>query len=368
MKFKKIYIILIIIITFIAFQDFIINGPEKVLGSFFSKLDPGYYGNRIDFEDMKQTTKQGNIVKNKSRFKKLSLINHNGDIKILQSEDDKLKVDYEITVFASEKQQADAYQDKIEVVYEDGVIKVKEPKIRDNNIHSVNVDFVLKLPKGMFIHIKNRSGEVKVNDVLGSVVIENENGSIKVSNFSGELKTIARFSTLAINGVQGKLDIKITDRDAYLTNIKGQINLNNTGCQVVIQDVEGSIDIQNQWGDVEVYESIGDVKLENVRGDGRLEEIEGNVTVYGDSNSELDIEDIYGNIKVEMGTGDIRVELPKEIGFEVSASIENGKVITKLPLKIQQQGFSTMVSGKTIEKAEHNLDIKVKRGKLLIRN
>ncbi len=63
----------------------------------------------------------------------------------------------------------------------------------------------------------------------------------------------------------------------------------------------------------------------------------GPINVKGSNDANLELSQIKGDIMVQTQSGDVRIELSEgNEGYEISAETQSGKILTRLPLEIEE--------------------------------
>ena len=156
-----------------------------------------------------------------------------------------------------------------------------EASIGASNAANVRVNLKIEIPEKLDVKITDGSGSIKVQNLLGDLIIDDDTGKIQVDHIIGEVTVFDGSGKIQIEDISGN---------------------------VMVRDGSGSIAIDYIKGDVYVTDGSGDTTILH---------IEGNVIVT-DSSGDIDISDVSGTVFIsEAGTGELNIDRTK------------GKIITR---------------------------------------
>lgn len=147
-------------------------------------------------------------------------------------------------------------------------------EILSGSINAVNarINLKIEIPMGLDVKITDGSGPIRVQNLLGNLIIDDDTGKIQVENVVGE----------------------VTVYDG-----SGKIHL---------EDIRGKVMVRDGSGPIEMDFIIGDVYVTDGSGDLTILHIEGNVTV-SDNSGDMDISDVSGTVFIsEAGSGELNIE------------------------------------------------------------
>jgi len=239
------------------------------------------------------------------------LVNISGDIKVATWDKaevfiDALKVSRAKT---AERARENAALVKVEVSRIDGrlEIKTKYPEGRDQKKdHNVSVHYVLTIPSGAEIEVKNVSGDVRAENVGGRAKLETVSGDIAASRMARGGTFVAVSGELVLSDISGGLKAKT---------------------------VSGDISVSGATGSVGAKTVSGDIKL---RGLSDSKSVEVNV-LSGDVDFEgtLNPEGVYS---FEAHSGDVTLRLPENAAFSFSFKSFSGDISSDFKAVVELQG------------------------------
>lgn len=380
MRPGRIVIIVLLVLAFLAVQDLVLNGPDKVIGGYFEAFRAGDRNRKIvDPEELEFEKKSGVITERKEHYQGLSIINPYGEVKVEEGDGDKITVNYAVRVYTPEKEQAEQYIKKVAVSkktveYQQGrflEVSLKEPKLREEFIKRVRVDYEVFVPPGFTCRINNNGGAVTVQNAAGEFEIYNTNGATIFNNIKGNLVVSTRSGELEMMDITGNIKVDYFGRYAYLAGIDGNITINNSfggESDIIVEEVRGDL-TANIDCTLEIVNLEGSVQVESRFGNVRTEDIKGPVTIYQDGfRSNIELKDVFGDINCIVNDSQIRLEIPENGGgYEITASTEHGTIRTRLPLEMKEENGMKTAKGKLGE-GKYRIELKSKRGKIYIRD
>lgn len=210
-----------------------------------------------------------------SKDAKIVLQNSTGDIRVKQSNDDKLYIKGEIAAGGSGQREAKEKAEGVNVVVEgtkDIVIKADLPKY--NGSDNVAINYEVFIPKDIIIEINNKVGKIFAEEISGGIKINNEVGRITLLDIVGDGE---------ISSEEGQIDV-----DGMTGNLKTNSNT-------------GSIQVSNPGGDVEAKTRIGSIELSSAKA-------------------------LAGKYELNAQNGSINIIIPQESDLKLVAISDHGKV------------------------------------------
>lgn len=194
-----------------------------------------------------------------SGVKKLHINNSKGRIRIDKYVGDKIKVDVSIVLKNNDEEEAvKLAQDLVEVVEGETVTlhTRKTGIIEDNRNYEVNVNYDIKVPKGLDFDIENKFGEITLKDLTGNIQVEGEFGEIEVENINGNVQIENAFGETRVQDVSGKVDIDSEQGGVFLNSkniVTNSILINNKMGEITVELPslqDGSFNASSQMGEI----------------------------------------------------------------------------------------------------------------------
>lgn len=305
------------------------------------------------------------------------IFNLAGQVKVVPSQDAKIRVRGEVTAIAESESKAENLLERIDFEFSEkknqDIVTVKYPvreyrhfvyrpeaygshnsdtKYMDRKVRvssrlpkrgrdyaEVHTDLVIELPQGQKALALVRSGEIEANNLDNQLTLGTSSGGIRIKNSQGQLLADTGSGDVRVDVFKGAVTVDTGSGDITLNSIQGDVDSDTGSGDIFIDDIQGSVKADTGSGDVRVHEfssgetvyadtGSGDV---SVAGDfSRVQEIEvdtgsGDVMLIASAPPSLEID-------IETGSGRIRVDLPdldvqrdKRGDFEAVAGSGNGE-------------------------------------------
>jgi len=241
---------------------------------------------------------------------------------------------------------------------------------------------------------------VKLSDIKNEAAIQSRSATITADRIGGNLRIQADYSKMTVKDVKGFVDIRnqsgsINARsiegfqaDAPYTRIEVYAISGKSGKPIRIKGQSGHVEIENAVGDLFIdspYSTIdlktirGNVEITNKSGKIRADDVVGNFTakteytlfdigditantIYVTNKSNgvsFDLKNTPAKIEIHNEYGDVSVKMPAGYSGDVRLKVGYGKIMTNLPVKIEDLGGGAYVIDKVGEK-KNLIDLQTK--------
>jgi len=285
----------------------------------------------------------------------LQVINAHGDIEIQGTDEGKITVSFEKTIWRRNEEQAKEIADELKMTIDKDArqltISTTRGEFRRRNFRT---NFKISLPAGMDIEVNNSYGEVKTVKV-GNTNIKNLHGKIIASDIVGELLIENSYKDIEVDNVQSDCQIEGKHADVFVNGVKGKtqiihqygkVRLENISQDVKIEGSHSGVYGKNLMGSVEVTTSYKKIALFDV-GPTKIRARHSPVEIEG-AREYVDIEDNYSKVKVDNLQGDLIVD-GKNLGVYGKSIVGQKIYITSSYRNVELFEFS----GKTTILLEH---------------
>lgn len=301
-------------------------------------------------QDVTSTT-QHQMEIDRQDIKEVLLSSIRGNITVKRAADQMIHLKYTVKASASDKEAAQNKGDAVTIEEEmdkGQLTLTAEAGGKSIDYNNVSIDYELQIPDVMKLKIDNEEGTVRIHGLQGDIDASSDRGMMEIVD------------------VQGHLSVNSSYGNIYLSDIKGNVELDNRYSNAIIDRAEGSVRLYSQSGRITISNIDGKVTGETENGFVLLREISGPVEVVGYS-SELQLENIRGDTKITSEAGIATFILPESDGYRVDAAVRGGRILTQLPLPIQEDmdgDYDVQMNG-VVGNGEWSLDVKAEFGDIM---
>ena len=285
----------------------------------------------------------------------LQVINAHGDIEIQGTDEGRITVSFEKTIWRRNEEQAKEIADELKMTIDKDArqltISTTRGEFRRRNFRT---NLRISLPLGMDIEVNNSYGTVKAANV-GNTNITNRHGKIIASDIAGELLIENSYKDIEVDNVQSDCQIEGKHADVFVNGVKGKtqiihqygkVRLENISQDVKIEGSHSGVYGENLMGSVEITTSYKKIALFDV-GPTKIRARHSPVEIEG-AREYVDIEDNYSKVKVDNLQGDLIVD-GKNLGVYGKSIVGQKIYITSSYRNVELFEFS----GKTTILLEH---------------
>jgi hypothetical protein len=285
----------------------------------------------------------------------LQVMNAHGDIEIQGTDEEKITVSFEKTIWRRNEEHAKEVADELKMNIDRDdhrlTISTTRSEFRRRNFRT---NFKIFLPAGMDIEVNNSYGTVKTAKV-GNTKITNRHGKIIASDIAGELVIENSYKDIEADNVQSDCRIEGKHADVFVNGVKGKIQIIHRYGKVRLENISQDVKVEgshsevygeNLMGSVEVATSYKKITLFDV-GPTKIRARHSPVEVEG-AREYVDIEDNYSRVSVDNLQGDLIVD-GKNLGVYGKTIVGQKIYVTSSYRNVELSEFS----GKTTILLEH---------------
>ena len=195
------------------------------------------------------------------------------------------------------------------------------------------------------VRARTESGGIRFTSSSGRATLEPQSGRgcsdgrFEITVPSGVRLTATTWSgSVAVHGVHGEMEVHAQSGDVEIRDAGDRLDVETLSGDVVIAGVKGEATIRTVSGDLEFSGARGTVDIETVSGDIRLRDVIAKQvrthTTSGDITFQGAVLDA-GRYEFNTHNGEIGLELPADIGAELSISTFNGGLESDFPITLK---------------------------------
>lgn len=350
-KFDGFSIFAIILIILISIGMFIICNIEENFNGFdiFKNV-------QISSKYHSEYQKSFDILSDK---KNISINNSFGNITVIKTSENIIKVDAYIKIDNNEEELAYSISNSIVNIEQGDIIKIttqtNEYLKNRVKIQNIAVDYLIKIPEGFNMEIQNSFGNININNIKGNLSIKNAHGDVNLDFIKGDIYINNTFANIVITNIYGNLNIynkngnliadsiegdlkaEVPFGDINIKNIKGNAKIIGNNNKIVVDYIAKDIDLDTKYSAIDIKNINGNAVITGNNGNIIIEKIDGNLTL-NNKFSNININNVYKNINISNSNGDINIKSIKPIERAINIDNSFGNISIELPI-LQQGNF-----------------------------
>jgi DUF4097 and DUF4098 domain-containing protein YvlB len=264
----------------------------------------------------------------------LVLDNIRGNVTVTGDDGDEYSAEGRRTVRAFNRSEADDSDRRTALKFlREGnqlIVRTDERDVPSNRRLSADMD--LKVPRGVSVQARGRSGDLSVNSIGGSVDISSDRGDVRLSEIGGNAKiSLKRSGLVRAVDVKGSVDVDGKGSDVQIQNITGESTVNGSFSGTLeFKGLTGPLHFESPQSDMRVEKLPGSLTLD--LSDLRANGIVGPMRVRTKSR-DVHVEDFTDSLDLDLGRGDIEVSTTKVPVGKIDVHTNNGNIELALPAK-----------------------------------
>jgi len=196
------------------------------------------------------------------------------------------------------------------------------------------------------VHARTERGPIRFTSNGSTARIEPANGrgcsdaNFEVSVPAGVRLTAGTWSgSLIVRGVHGEIEAHAQSGDIEVYDAGDRLEVETLSGDVTVKGVRGDVSIHTLSGDVNLDHAAAGVEVETVSGDIDLDAITSRQIRTNSTSGDLTFAGTIadgGRYEFQTHSGEIRLELPANVGAQLSLSTFSGEIDTAFPITLVQ--------------------------------
>ena len=319
----------------------------------------------------------------------LVLDNLRGNLTVTGTNGDRFEVEGRKQVRAYNKADADDSdrRTRVQFVREGNQLIVRADQTPLSRNRRLSTDLEIKIPKGVSVEARGRSGDLTVNSIAGSVDISSDRGDIRLSSIGGNARVDAAHSSLirAVD-ISGAVEIDGNGTDLQAENIIGQVTVSGAYSGTLeFKNLEKPLHFESEKTEIRVQRipgsfrmDLGDVHASNLVGPVTLRTKSHDVHIADFTDAmEIDVDrgDVgltpgrqpLSRIDVHSRNGDVDVSLPERVPFDLKANTSQGEVHNDYGPEVRSDSEGRSSSLRSVDGRGPAITISTQRGAVTVR-
>ena len=143
--------------------------------------------------------------------------------------------------------------------------------------------------------------------------------------------------SLRVSGVKGEIDAHAQSGDVDVRDAGDDVEVETLSGDVTIQGASGAVNVHTVSGDISLTGGRGTVEMETVSGDIELRDVVSSQVRTNSTSGDLTFAGAIvnaGRYQFETHSGELRLELPANVGAELSLSTFSGEIDSAFPITL----------------------------------
>jgi len=202
------------------------------------------------------------------------------------------------------------------------------------------IDYAIEVPQRFAVETSTTSGEVRVTNVAGPVVVSATSGAVTLRDIDGAVTVAMTSGTLEAEDLGGDTNITASSGDVTVTGVGGSLTLAASSGDASVARISGNANIQLANGNFELHGCLGDVTFHTSSGDAEILDVQGNINAIT-SSGDIDVMILPVDGKEFMlssSSGNIGVHYltPQDYGFMLDVSTNSGSIEGDMAIKVDK--------------------------------
>ena len=178
------------------------------------------------------------------------------------------------------------------------------------------------------VEVNNKNGYLTVIDVSGRIELKNYHGPLTVTGSSGDMTIENSFSSIDIKDCSGEAQIR-NSGNVNIVEFSGDVRIDNDNGIVVVHHLDGSLEVTNSLQPVVAGNIRGQTSLQNDRGAIQVNQIDGPLSARNTFGT-ITAVSLSGPLQLINANGAIDLDIDQSIHGRSSIIVDNGTIKLKL--------------------------------------
>jgi DUF4097 and DUF4098 domain-containing protein YvlB len=147
----------------------------------------------------------------------------------------------------------------------------------------------------------------------------------------------SRSGSLSVTGVKGEIDAHAQSGDVEIRDAGDDIEVESLSGNVTIEGARGAVNVHTVSGDISLTGGRGDVEIETVSGEMELRDVASKQVRTNSTSGDLTFAGAIlddGRYQFQTHSGELRLELPANVGAQLSLSTFSGEIDSAFPITL----------------------------------
>lgn len=324
---RKHYVMIILVIIFVAAVLDLSWNKEEVFENFFAKVELHEEVGGVGINESIPTA-IGNrkFILEETDIDTLLVNNFYGKTHVEGTEADTIQLEVELIVYADEKELAEQVLKDLEIKKEikgtNLVLGLEDDKVLPRGVREIRSNFTVYIPERLSLNLRNH-GDLGVKNIWGEVKINNFTGTAMVTGVHNNLEIYQRSGTLMVKDIEGNLELKMNFGEASGVDILGNVKIDASNSEIDLAQITGNVEIDNRYGKIFARQISGNLIADLRHNPITVDGVSGRV--YVDNwGGNVELINVQKDIRVTNKEANIRIRT--DYNHQVMAKTEYGKI------------------------------------------
>ncbi|HTU35138.1 MAG TPA: DUF4097 family beta strand repeat-containing protein [Candidatus Acidoferrum sp.] len=194
---------------------------------------------------------------------------------------------------------------------------------------SVDADLDVQLPKTAVVTASTGHGDVNISGFSSAVQASVSNGDIDVHDAASNVSATINSGNVRISDIQGNVSLSGHGGEVDVSDVSGDANLNGEFYGPIrVRNISQTTHFSSSRSNMILTHLAGRLELDS--GDVQLSNVAGAVKV-ATQNNDIDAEDVAGPLEIADSHGDITIRCSRQPNAAIEVTDESGEVRLTLP-------------------------------------
>lgn len=295
MKKREVFLVIVIIVVGVIY-----NWVEKGELPFFDSIAPVTSRSLTDRSHPVSFPQEDIHYAETGNLQKVKIDNPAGHMEVVKSTDGSIRIAPLVRIYNRSKKQAEKMAKDISIQSREmGQALVVEVNTGDKDFpyRRARVSFKLYIPDGIDLEIKNRQGNVDIQETTGNILVNQGSGELFMKNINGELDVRAHNADVRLYDIPNHISLSTSNSKVKVRGVNS-MKVKCSHVNLTVEDVAEVIDIPNAGYSTVIIEKSGPLTIDGEHTKISARKINGNVNIR-DSHSTVRLNEVKGDIKLD---------------------------------------------------------------------
>ena len=221
-------------------------------------------------------------------------------------------------------------------------------KVDGMNLPAYEVRVTCQVPRGLDVHVRESSGDIRSEGIAGAQVLRTSSGDIEVVSADGPLEASSSSGDVTATSV-GQARVRSTSGDIVVRQSGGPVRASTSSGRITVAGAEDSLALSSSSGDIRADRAPRGLEVESSSGDVQVQAVAGWVRVGTTSGDvRLSLREPLRGVDATSSSGRIRLALDPTVGCTLDMRTSSGTIDVDQPMQmktISRRNVSGVIRG-----------------------